>query len=89
MNKEMTEEELMKVTAGRPVNPTPPSDELSVEELDNLLAGAPKKVAYEQALEHPELFRESSLDALVEEQIKKEELEAQANNQLSSSTMRR
>ena len=57
------------------------NDELSLDDLDNVFAG-PNRVAMEgKALEHPELYRDSQIDALVEAQIKAEELAAAQEEQ--------
>ena len=71
MDRELTQEELMNVKAGMPISvmPAKNSDELSIDELDNVYAG-PNRVAMEsKALENSELYRESQIDALVEAQI--------------------
>lgn len=77
MGRELTEEELMNVKAGMPngVFGDNGSDELSVDDLDNVLGGAPREVAYGEALENQDLFREKTIDDLVQEQIKREEME--------------
>ena len=80
MDRELTQEELMNVRAGMPVGAIPVSElesgELDLSELDNVHAG-PSRVAMEgKALEHPELYRDSQIDALVEAQIKAEEMAA-------------
>lgn len=78
MERELTQEELMNVKAGMPVDVVAleENDELSLDKLDNVFAG-PNRVAMEsKALEHSELYRESQIDALVEAQIKAEELAA-------------
>ena len=85
MERELTQEELMNVTAGMPVGmvqqPEADSDELNLDDLDNVFAG-PNRIAMEgKALEHPELYRESQIDALVEAQIKAEELAAAQEEQ--------
>lgn len=77
-NRELTEEELMNVRAGMPVDMVPieESGELDLSDLDNVYAG-PNRIAMDgKALEHPELYRDSQIDALVEAQIKAEELSA-------------
>lgn len=82
-NRELTEEELMDVRAGMPVGmvPAEESGELDLSDLDNVYAG-PSRVAMEgKALEHPELYRDSQIDALVEAQIKAEELAASQEEQ--------
>ena len=64
----LTVEELMEVKAGMPVGAVPveDNDELSLDDLGNVYAG-PNRVAMEgKALEHPELYRDSQIDALVE-----------------------
>ncbi|MBR6821250.1 MAG: hypothetical protein IKM55_03410 [Bacilli bacterium] len=80
MERELTQEELMNVRAGMPVGMVPQpevdSDELSLEDLDNVFAGPNRVAMEEKALEHPELYRESQIDALVEAQIKAEEMAA-------------
>ena len=85
MDRELTQEELMNVRAGMPVGmvsqPEVANDELSLDDLDNVFAG-PNRVAMEgKALEHPELYRDSQIDALVEAQIKAEELAAAQEEQ--------
>lgn len=76
----LTQEELMNVGAGMSVGIVPQpevdSDELSLEDLDNVFAGPNRVAMEEKALEHPELYRESQIDALVEAQIKAEEMAA-------------
>jgi hypothetical protein len=67
-NRELTEEELMNVRAGMPVGMVPAEEngELDLSDLDNVYAG-PSRVAMDgKALEHPELYRDSQIDALVE-----------------------
>lgn len=80
MNGELTQEELMNVRAGMPVGMVPQpevdNDELSMDDLDNVYAGPNRIAMDEKALEHPELYRESQMDALVEAQIKAEEMMA-------------
>ena len=85
MDRELTQEELMNVRAGMPVGmveqPEVDSDELSIGDLDNVFAG-PNRIAMEgKTLEHPELYRESQIDALVEAQIKAEEMAAEQEQQ--------
>lgn len=96
MERELTEAELLGVKAGMGVNPGPDSlsfsdtsevgpsvdpDELSIEDLGNVYAG-PNRIAMDgKALEHPELFRESQIDKLVEAQIKAEEMAAAQEEQ--------
>lgn len=83
MERELTVEELMEVKAGMPVGAVPveDNDELSLDDLGNVYAG-PNRVAMEgKALEHPELFREKQIDALVEAQIKAEEMAAAQEEQ--------
>ena len=80
MDRELTQEELMSVRAGMPVGFAPVPDvesgELDLSDLDNVYAG-PSRVAMEgKALEHPDLYRDSQIDALVEAQIKAEEMAA-------------
>lgn len=85
MERELTQEELMNVGAGMPVGmvqqPEVDSDELSLEDLDNVFAGPNRVAMEEKALEHPELYRESQIDALVEAQIKAEEMAAAQEEQ--------
>ena len=85
MERELTQEELMNVRAGMPVGmvsqPEVDSDELSLEDLDNVFAGPNRVAMEEKALEHPELYRESQIDALVEAQIKAEEMAAAQEEQ--------
>ena len=85
MERELTQEELMNVGAGMPVGMVPQpevdSDELSLEDLDNVFAGPYRVAMEEKALEHPELYRESQIDALVEAQIKAEEMSAAQEEQ--------
>ena len=80
MDRELTQEELMNVQAGMPdgmVSQTEvDEDELSMDDLGNVFAGPNRTAMYEKALEHPELYRESQIDALVEAQIKAEEMMA-------------
>ena len=83
MERELTVEELMEVKAGMPVGSVPveDNDELSLDDLGNVYAG-PNRVAMEgKALEHPELYREKQIDALVEAQIKAEEMAAAQEEQ--------
>jgi hypothetical protein len=83
MERELTVEELMEVKAGMPVGAVPveDNDELSLDDLGNVYAG-PNRVAMEgKALEHPELYREKQIDALVEAQIKAEEMAAAQEEQ--------
>lgn len=85
MDRELTQEELMNVRAGMPAGMVPQpevaNDKLSLDDLDNVFAG-PNRVAMEgKALEHPELYRDSQIDALVEAQIKAEELVAAQEEQ--------
>ena len=84
MDRELTQEELMKVRAGMPVGVVPPvedSGDLSIDALDNVFAG-PNRAAMEgKALEHPELYRDKQIDALVEAQIKAEEMAAAQEEQ--------
>ena len=81
MDRELTQEELMNVQAGIPFGAVPQnneaSDELSIDDLDNVYAGPNRIAMDEKALEHPELYREKSIDALVEAQIKAEEMMAE------------
>lgn len=88
MNRELTEE--VNVTAGvkNPDIHQVESGELSLDELDNILGEAPRAVAYEKAMEHPELYREKSLDKLVEEQIRREEMEAAREQSLNNGMKR-
>lgn len=73
MERELTQEELMGLK--------PEEGELSLDDLGNVYAG-PSRVAMEgKALEHPELYRESQIDALVEAQIKAEEMAATQDEQ--------
>ncbi len=95
MDRELTQEELMNVRAGMPytgndglatadalgIVPNVDSDELSLDDLDNVYAGPNRVAMEEKALEHPELYRESQIDALVEAQIKAEELAAAQEEQ--------
>lgn len=85
MERELTQEELMNVGAGMPVGmvqqPEVDNDELSLEDLDNVFAGPNRVAMEEKALEHPELYRESQIDALVEAQIKAEEMAAAQEEQ--------
>ena len=79
-NRELSQEELMNVRAGMPVGAVSATEvesgELDLSDLDNVYAG-PNRVAMDgKALEHPELYRDSQIDALVEAQIKAEELAA-------------
>ena len=84
-NRELSQEELMNVRAGMPVGmvqqPEADSDELNLDDLDNVFAGPNRIVMEGKALEHPELYRESQIDALVEAQIKAEELAAAQEEQ--------
>ena len=83
MDRELTQEELMEVKAGMPVSAVPveDNDELSLDDLNNVYAG-PNRVAMEgKALEHPELYRDSQIDALVEAQIRAEEMAAAQEEQ--------
>lgn len=85
MDRELTQEELMNVRAGMPVGmvaqPEVDSDELSMDDLANVFAG-PNRIAMEgKALEHPELYRESQINALVEAHIKAEEMAAAQEEQ--------
>ena len=82
MGRELTQEELMNVRAGMPVGAVPVDNgELSLDDLENVYAG-PNRIAMEgKALEHSELYRESQIDALVEAQIKAEELAAAQEEQ--------
>lgn len=90
MDRELTEEELSRVTAGvsKPNIIQNESDELSLDDLENVLGGVSREVAYKKALEHPELFRKKSLDQLVEEQIKREEIEATREQNLNNGIRR-
>lgn len=83
MNKELTEQELMDVKAGMPVGFVPyvSEDELSLDDLDNVYAGPNRIAMDEKALEHPELYREKSIDELVEAQIRAEELAQESETQ--------
>ena len=84
-NRELSQEELMNVRAGMPVSAVSATEvesgELDLSDLDNVYAG-PNRVAMDgKALEHPELYRDSQIDALVEAQIKAEELAATQEEQ--------
>ena len=85
MDRELTQEELMNVRAGMPVGMVPQpevvNDELSLDDLDNVFAGPNRDAMEGKALEHPELYRDSQIDALVEAQIKAEELAAAQEEQ--------
>ena len=73
MDRELVQEELRGVKLE--------DGELSLEDLGNVYSG-PNRVAMEgKALEHPELYRESQIDALVEAQIKAEEMAAAQEEQ--------
>lgn len=56
-------------------------DELDLNELENVYAGPNRVAMEEKALEHPELYRDSQMDALVEAQIKVEEMAAAQEEQ--------
>ena len=68
----------MNVKAGIPIEmiPSVSEDELSMDDLDNVYAGLNRETMIEKAMEHSGLFRESQIDALVEAQIKSEELDS-------------
>ena len=82
MERELTEKELEQVGIGYPgtiVSPT--NDELDLNDLSNIGAGyANRNLAAEKALEHPELYREKSVDRLVDEMIAAEEHAAAIEN---------
>ena len=85
MDRELTQEELMNVQAGMPVGMVSQTevdeDELSMDDLGNVFAGPNRTSMYEKALERPELYRESQIDALVEAQIKAEEMNEEQEQQ--------
>ena len=85
MDRELTQEELMNVQAGMPVGMVSQTeideDELSMDDLGNVFAGPNRIAMNEKALEHPELYRESQIDALVEAQIKAEEMNEEQEQQ--------
>lgn len=85
MDRELTQEELMNVQAGMPVGMVSQTevdeDELSMDDLGNVFAGPNRTAMYEKALERPELYRESQIDALVEAQIKAEEMNEEQEQQ--------
>ena len=85
MDQELTQEELMTITAGMPSHSDfdldVDSDEIGLEELDSINAGPNREAMDKMALEHPELYREKSIDALVEARIKEEERLAALDSQ--------
>lgn len=83
MERELTQEELMGVRGGMPIGAVPVEDdgELSLDDLSNVYSGPNRVAMEEKALEHPELYRDKQIDALVEAQIKAEEMAAAQEEQ--------
>lgn len=82
MERELTQEELDQITAGYPVNSgVVVEDELDLDALDNVKAGmANRELATQEAMKHPDLYREKAVDQLVEDMIRAEEQAAAMEN---------
>ena len=83
MERELTEQELDQIRAGYPVNPVVAveDDELDLDALDNIKAGmANRELAAKSILEHPESYREKTVDQAVAEIIAMEEQNASMEN---------
>lgn len=54
-------------------------NELSLNELDNILGGANKEASTERALENPQLYRQKMIESLKQEKEKLERMNEETN----------
>lgn len=85
MNRELSEQELEHVRAGfQNVRASKAMEnELDIDDLGSVKAGLHSfDLAREEALKNPELYRDKSLDAIVEEIIASQEIENNSQDEV-------